>query len=150
MVEVVMALLLAGACMGDANNSGVIGTADFSAFRQAFGSSVGDPEYNPLQDYDMSGTVGTTDFAILKAVWNQPCRRIFGIELHPELHPQCTIEWAFGARLPLWENGKCIRVPMVPWFAPVMWCDGKATMLVESEGECSGQSPLPLITEEVK
>ena len=136
MIEALMTLLLAGACMGDANGSGVIGTVDFGAFKQAFGSSVGDVEYNPLVDYNASGTVGTADFAILQAVWNQPCRRLFGVELHPELHPQCSIEWALGARLPLWEDGKCIRVPVPATFAPVMWCDGLAITLVESEGEC--------------
>lgn len=57
---------------GDINNDNEIGPADFALFSPAFGSMLGDPEYNVAADLDRNSEVGPRDFTILS--------RNFGLE----------------------------------------------------------------------
>jgi hypothetical protein len=50
-------------CDCDLNNDGVCDTADFMLFLDAFGSSTGDPNFNPDADYFNDGVVGLDDYA---------------------------------------------------------------------------------------
>ncbi len=47
---------------GDVNGDGVVNAFDFSQFRNAFGTSTGDPAYRDYLDFDGSGTVNAFDF----------------------------------------------------------------------------------------
>lgn len=51
---------------GDMNGDNVIGTADFTVLRLAFGTTPSDPAWNPLADLNGDGVVGTADFNILR------------------------------------------------------------------------------------
>ena len=57
------------ACDADYDNTGVVGTTDFSTFKQAWNTSA--PTYNEQVDHDCTGVVGTTDFSTFKQLWNQ-------------------------------------------------------------------------------
>jgi hypothetical protein len=48
---------------GDVNGDRFVNGADFALFRTAFGSSVGDPGYDPLFDLNGDGFINGTDFA---------------------------------------------------------------------------------------
>ncbi|WP_157593857.1 GEVED domain-containing protein [Rubripirellula obstinata] len=48
---------------GDFDLSGSVNLADFAAFRQAFGNSLGDANYLDQIDADSDGMIGLTDFA---------------------------------------------------------------------------------------
>jgi len=54
-------------CVADANDDGVTDQADLGILLSAFGSSEGDPGYNPAVDYDADGMVGQTDLGFLLA-----------------------------------------------------------------------------------
>jgi hypothetical protein len=47
---------------GDINGDGVVNPLDFGAFRNAYGSSAGDTNYNAALDIDHDGTIGPIDF----------------------------------------------------------------------------------------
>lgn len=57
------------ACDADYDQTGVVGTTDFSTFKQAWNTSA--PTYNEQVDHDCTGVVGTTDFSTFKQLWNQ-------------------------------------------------------------------------------
>jgi hypothetical protein len=54
-----------GGCPGDVDGDGDTDLSDLAALLAAYGSSVGDPGYNPDADLDGSGTVDLTDLALL-------------------------------------------------------------------------------------
>jgi hypothetical protein len=62
-----------GPCPGDLNHNGVRNVTDFSIFAAAFGTSIGDPDYNPDADLDGNGSVNVTDFTAFAAVFGVPC-----------------------------------------------------------------------------
>lgn len=52
---------------GDANGDNVVNVLDFMVLRIAFGSSPGDPNWNPMADCDGNGQVNALDFVSLRA-----------------------------------------------------------------------------------
>ena len=54
-------------CPADANDDGVTDQADLGILLSAFGTSEGDPNYNPDVDYDADGMVGQADLGFLLA-----------------------------------------------------------------------------------
>ncbi|GAB4546863.1 MAG: hypothetical protein Tsb0013_06100 [Phycisphaerales bacterium] len=57
--------LPANACAGDFDNDGDVDLGDFGFFGAAFGSSVGDANYEPSADFDGDGDVDLGDFGAL-------------------------------------------------------------------------------------
>jgi len=54
---------LIGVCLfADLDGDNDIDATDYQLFRQSFGRTIGDPQYNPLADFDGSGAVGLSDF----------------------------------------------------------------------------------------
>jgi len=49
---------------GDIDHDGDVDYDDFIMFLEAFGHSVGDPEYNPEADYDGDGAITLVDYQI--------------------------------------------------------------------------------------
>jgi hypothetical protein len=140
MPEALLTLLLAGACLGDANGNGVIDGEDFGAYRLAYGSRYGEAGYNPLVDYDADGEITGADFAVLQQSYGQECRRIvagaYAADWEAYCGPPAVVTWAVGATLPLWDVG-CIRVPMVQDFTPTVSCDPERVWELETAvGEC--------------
>jgi hypothetical protein len=61
------------ACDADlANNDGLTGAADFTAFRAAFGTSTGNPLYNAFADMNCDGSVGAPDFTLFRGEFGSP------------------------------------------------------------------------------
>ena len=56
-------------CHGDADCDGYVGPADSNILVAAFGTSQGDPNYNPCADFDRDGDVDTADQNILLSWW---------------------------------------------------------------------------------
>ena len=54
----------AGLCEGDFDDDGDVDGSDLAVFAAAFGTSSGEPEYNPDADFDGSGTIDETDLAV--------------------------------------------------------------------------------------
>lgn len=135
MPEALLTLLLAGACIGDANANGVIDGADFNAYHRAYSSSYGEAGYNPVVDYDASGSIDGADFQVLKQSFGQPCRRIKAGAPPAEWAAYCgapaAVTWAVGASLPLWDGG-CVRVPKVAGFTPTISCDSERVWELET------------------
>jgi len=50
---------------GDVDHDGKVGPIDVALFGRAYGSTPGQPEWNPNADFDWSGRVGAFDFALL-------------------------------------------------------------------------------------
>ncbi|MBK8025522.1 MAG: PD40 domain-containing protein [Chloroflexi bacterium] len=57
--------------MGDANDDNTINIADFSILAAAFGTSTGQPGYDPRADFNADGYVNITDFSVLAANFGQ-------------------------------------------------------------------------------
>lgn len=55
------------ACAADVNQDGSTDLADLAILLAAYGSSIGDPAYNPEVDFDADGTVGLADLSFLLA-----------------------------------------------------------------------------------
>jgi hypothetical protein len=53
-------------CDADLNGDEVVGGPDFTQFRAAFGTSQGDPGYDPAADFTGDGAVGGADFTVLR------------------------------------------------------------------------------------
>jgi hypothetical protein len=60
-------------CPGDLDGDGVRNVTDFGLFADAYGSSLGDANYNPDADLDGDGSVNVTDFSLFAAVFGVPC-----------------------------------------------------------------------------
>jgi hypothetical protein len=54
------------ACDGDFNNSGSVDIVDFGLLKIAFGTSTGNPSFNPAVDCNEDGTIGVPDFGCFK------------------------------------------------------------------------------------
>lgn len=59
--------LVALPCAGDVDSDGDTDLADLAALLAAYGTSVGDPNYNPHADFDEDGDVDLSDLAFLLA-----------------------------------------------------------------------------------
>ncbi len=60
-------------CPGDVNGDGSVDMSDLAALLAAYGSCVGDPEYDPDADLDDSGCVDLTDLAAVTGNFNTVC-----------------------------------------------------------------------------
>ncbi len=60
------------ALSADVNRDGEVGPADFALLALAFGSFLGDANYNPNADANLDGEVGPEDFALLAAQFGLP------------------------------------------------------------------------------
>jgi hypothetical protein len=63
----------AGDCPGDLNGDNFRNVTNFSLFALAYGSQIGDPNYNPAADMNSNGFVNSTDFTQFAAVYGVPC-----------------------------------------------------------------------------
>lgn len=60
-------------CAGDVNGDGVIDFADLTEFLTAYGSSIGEPDYNSAADFDRDCSVDIADLAALLAAYGETC-----------------------------------------------------------------------------
>lgn len=65
-------------CTGDLTQpcDNVVNVTDFTLFAAAYGSSFGDPEYNPCADLAPAGgdgVINVTDFTVFAGQYGQPC-----------------------------------------------------------------------------
>jgi hypothetical protein len=56
---------------GDANGDGVVDAQDFYIIQRAWGTSIGQPGYDPRADFNGDGTVDASDFYIIQRNWGQ-------------------------------------------------------------------------------
>ena len=59
-------IVAADACEGDFNGDGYVTGVDFGRFRNAFGSSFPDPDYDPAADFDANEYVTGVDFGVFR------------------------------------------------------------------------------------
>jgi hypothetical protein len=55
------------------NGDGFRNVTDFTAFAAAFGSQIGDPNYDPDADINADAFVNVTDFSLFAGFFAQPC-----------------------------------------------------------------------------
>ncbi|MGI9590331.1 MAG: hypothetical protein ACR2P8_03100 [Myxococcota bacterium] len=60
------------ACDADYNSDGIVGIPDFGILSGAYGSELGDPNYDPDTDADGDGTIGVPDFSLIGSTFNDP------------------------------------------------------------------------------
>jgi len=60
------------ACDADYWNDGLVDEVDFEIFVKAFGSSTGNPNFNPDVDSNDDGVIGVSDFGLLGSQTNGP------------------------------------------------------------------------------
>jgi hypothetical protein len=60
-------------CPGDLDGDGVRDLTDFGLFAAAYGTSIGDPGYNPAADLDSDGAIDLSDFSAFASVYGTPC-----------------------------------------------------------------------------
>jgi glucose/arabinose dehydrogenase len=60
-------------CIGDVNGDGFRNVTDFTDFAAAYGSQIGDPNYDPDADINADGFVNVTDFSLFAGFFRQPC-----------------------------------------------------------------------------
>jgi probable HAF family extracellular repeat protein len=60
-------------CPGDVNDDGYRNVTDFTLFASAYGSKLGDDNYNPNADLNGDGFVNVNDFTQFAAVFGVPC-----------------------------------------------------------------------------
>jgi hypothetical protein len=60
-------------CPGDLDGDGVRDLSDFTLFATAFGTTLGDPEYNPAADMDGDGVIDLSDFTVFASNYGVPC-----------------------------------------------------------------------------
>jgi hypothetical protein len=61
------------ACPGDLDGDDVRDLTDFTLFAAAYGSVLGNPNYDPCADMDDDGVVDLTDFGLFAAGYGVPC-----------------------------------------------------------------------------
>ena len=66
-------VLSAGACPGDIDGDGQVGLADLATLLAAFGTSAGQPGFDPAADLDGDGTVGLADLSQLLSAYGSIC-----------------------------------------------------------------------------
>ncbi|MFB3104465.1 MAG: thrombospondin type 3 repeat-containing protein, partial [Pseudomonadales bacterium] len=59
------------ACDADYNNDGITDQDDFDAFSDAFGLTIGDPQYDPEIDSNGDDVIGAADFGIFTQLFGQ-------------------------------------------------------------------------------
>ena len=59
--------------LADFNGDCVVNFFDFVIFAESFGSTEGDPDWNPIFDLNSDGRVGFSDFLIFIANWGSTC-----------------------------------------------------------------------------
>jgi hypothetical protein len=60
-------------CLGDLNGDGYRNVSDFTLFAAAYGSQVGDPNYDPAADLNSDGYVNVSDFTVFASNYGVPC-----------------------------------------------------------------------------
>jgi hypothetical protein len=60
-------------CPGDLNGDGFRNATDFTVFATAYGSHIGDPNYNPDADITGDGFVNVSDFTVFGSYYGVPC-----------------------------------------------------------------------------
>ncbi len=60
------------ALYGDTNGDGIVGVAEFGAFRSTFGKASTDAGFNALFDYELNGIVGVSDFGQFRSRFGKP------------------------------------------------------------------------------
>jgi hypothetical protein len=60
-------------CTGDLDYDSVVNFTDYSAFAVAYGSTIGDVNYDSDADLDGTGTVNFTDFTFFAGAYGMPC-----------------------------------------------------------------------------
>lgn len=60
-------------CPGDFDGDGFRNATDFTLFANAYGTQLGDPNYNPDADFDSDGFVNITDFTTFAGYYLVPC-----------------------------------------------------------------------------
>jgi hypothetical protein len=61
------------ACSGDLNGDGFRSVSDFTRFASAYGSQMGDANYDPDADFNGDGFVNVVDFSQFAVVYGVPC-----------------------------------------------------------------------------
>jgi hypothetical protein len=62
-----------GTCPGDLNGDGQRNVTDFTLFAAAYGSQIGDANYDPNADLSGNGFVNATDFSQFASYYGTPC-----------------------------------------------------------------------------
>lgn len=57
-------------CHGDADCNGYVDQTDLNILTAAYGTSSGEPNYNPCADFDRDGDVDSSDHSILLSAWH--------------------------------------------------------------------------------
>lgn len=60
-------------CLGDINANGSVGQEDLGELLAAYGTSTGQPGFNPAADIDKDGVIGQSDLGILLAGYGVAC-----------------------------------------------------------------------------
>lgn len=58
-------------CFYDVNGTGTVDIVDFTAFSLAFGSTTGDPNYDPALDFNNTGAIDIVDFTQFASEFNR-------------------------------------------------------------------------------
>jgi hypothetical protein len=61
------------ACVADVNDDGTVDLRDLALLLAAYGTTTGDPGYDPELDFDQDGEVGLSDLSFLLAEYGNPC-----------------------------------------------------------------------------
>jgi hypothetical protein len=61
------------ACDGDVNRDEIVALEDLAGLLASFGHTTGEQHFNPLADFDGSGTVDGADLAVLLAAFGRRC-----------------------------------------------------------------------------
>jgi hypothetical protein len=75
--DVAFAVTTSGAeadeCVGDVNGDGVVGYADLASLIGAYGTTIGEPGYDPAADFDDSGSIDIIDLSELLGAYGTSC-----------------------------------------------------------------------------
>jgi hypothetical protein len=69
----IMTVTCGGSCPGDINGDGYRNVSDFTLFAGAYGSQIGDPNYDPDADLNGNGFINATDFTLFAGNYGVPC-----------------------------------------------------------------------------
>ena len=62
-------------CLGDFDDNGMVGFADFVLFVSVFDTYTGDASYNGLMDMDKNGIINISDFVLFVRVFDTTCEQ---------------------------------------------------------------------------